>query len=68
MAKKQLTNHKITIVGLLSSFIFGLLIGGIVYLLIKMFNLKSKLWYILFAFTPPVIGFIIYWNSKAKWA
>ncbi len=62
---KQLSNHKITLVGTLSAFIFGLLIGGFVYLAIKTLNLKSKLWYILFAFLPPVIGFVIYWRSKA---
>jgi fructose-specific phosphotransferase system IIC component len=63
---KELSNHKITLVGLLCSFIFGLVIGGVVYLLIKTFNLKSRLWYILFMFLPPVIGFVIYWRSKAK--
>lgn len=62
---KQLANHKITIVGLLCSFIFGLFVGGLVYLAIKIFNLKSGLWYILFAFIPPFIGIIIYATSKA---
>ncbi|MGL5519946.1 MAG: hypothetical protein ACRDBR_00735 [Metamycoplasmataceae bacterium] len=66
MAKKALTNHKITFIGLLCSFVFGLVIGGIVYLMIKIFNLKSWVWYILFAFLPPVIGIIIYATSKAK--
>lgn len=63
---KQLTNHKMTIVGLLCSFIFGLLVGGFVYLAIKIFNLKSGMWYLLFAFIPPFIGIIIYATSKAK--
>jgi Na+/proline symporter len=63
---KYLTNHKMTLVGLIASFVFGFLVGGFVYIAIKTLNLKSKLWYILFAFLPPVIGFVIYWNSKAK--
>ncbi|MGL6125260.1 MAG: hypothetical protein ACRC1F_02085 [Metamycoplasmataceae bacterium] len=66
MAKKELTNNKVTLGGLLSSFIFGLLIGGFVYLIIKTFNLKSWVWYILFAFLPPFIGAVIYATSKTK--
>ena len=63
---KELTNNKITLAGVLASFILGLGLGGIVYLLTKTLNLKSNLWYILFMFLPPFIGFIIYWRSKAK--
>lgn len=64
--EKKITNDKITLVGLLCSFIFGLLFGGVVYLIVKTFNLKNPIWYILFAFLPPIIGAIVYWRSKAK--
>lgn len=63
---KVKTNDKITIVGTLCSFIFGAIIGGVVYLLIKIFDLKSFIWYIVFFFIPPVIGAIIYALSKTK--
>ncbi|MGL4183698.1 MAG: hypothetical protein ACRCRP_01005 [Metamycoplasmataceae bacterium] len=66
MGKKTLVNHKMTFVGLLCSFIFGFIVGGFAYIVIKMFNLKSWIWYILFAFIPPGIGIIIYATSKAK--
>ncbi|WP_027124174.1 hypothetical protein [Mycoplasmoides pirum] len=68
MAKKIKirTNDKITLVGLLCSFIFGLLIGGIVYIVIKALNLKNILWVIVFMFLPPVIGAIIFFLSRAK--
>ncbi|MGL4342947.1 MAG: hypothetical protein ACRCRZ_00025 [Metamycoplasmataceae bacterium] len=66
MAKKELTNNKITLVGFLCCLILGIGVGLIPYLLIKLLNLKSNLWYILFIFTPPVIGGIIYWRSKAR--
>ncbi len=63
---KMRVNDKVTIIGLLSSFIFGLLIGGVVYLVIKMLNLKNILWVIPFMFFPPVIGAIIFMLSRAK--
>lgn len=43
MAKKILANDEITIIGLLSSLIFGLFIGVFVYIIIKAFNLKNPL-------------------------
>ena len=59
-------NDKITFKGLLCSFIFGLVLGGFAYLIIKTLNLKSWIWFIPFFFLPPVIGAVIYGLSKAK--
>ncbi|MGL5590773.1 MAG: hypothetical protein ACRDCH_01755 [Metamycoplasmataceae bacterium] len=55
---------KISWTGLLGSFVFGLGIGGFVYLLVKIFNLQSRLWYIPFAIMPPLIGMVIYAAAK----
>lgn len=57
---------KFHIVGFLLSLIFGLGLGAIVYTLTKMFNLKSKIWFVLFVFIPPVIGAVIYALSNKK--
>lgn len=60
------SDGKFHIMGFLASLIFGLLLGGIVYVLTKAFNLKSKLWFIPFFFMPPIIGAIIYALSNKK--
>lgn len=65
MAKKILANDEITIIGLLSSLIFGLFIGVFVYIIIKAFNLKNPLWIFLFMFFPPFIGGLIFILSRS---
>ncbi len=55
---------KFHIWGFLAALVFGGVIGIIPYLCSKMLNLKSKLWFIPFAFCPPIIGAIIYALSK----
>ncbi|EGZ31268.1 hypothetical protein [Malacoplasma iowae] len=57
---------KFHIIGFLCALIFGLLLGGIVYILTKTFNLKSRIWFIPFFFMPPVIGAIIYALSNKR--
>ncbi len=52
--------------GFLAALIFGLGLGAITYCITKMCNLKSKWWILLFAFMPPVIGFVIYVLSNSK--
>ncbi len=53
--------------GFLCALFGGCLLGGIVYILTKTFNLKSWLWYIPFGlFMPPVIGGIVYALSNCK--
>lgn len=57
---------KIKLWGIVGSFVFGLGLGLIVYLLTKMFNLKGWIWFIPFIFLPPVIGAVIYALSNGK--
>lgn len=52
--------------GFLASLILGAGVGGIVYTITKVFNLKSSIWFIPFIFLPPIIGAIIYKLSNGK--
>ncbi len=44
--------------------IFGLIIGGGVYCITKIFKLKEWYWYLVFSLFPPIIGAIIYKFAK----
>lgn len=57
---------KFHILGFLAALIFGFLLGGVVYVLTKMFNLEGWIWFIPFFFMPPVIGAVIYALSNKK--
>ncbi len=57
---------KIHFWGIIGSLVFGLGLGLIVYLVTKIFNLKSWVWFIPFFFLPPVIGAVIYALSNCK--
>lgn len=52
--------------GFFWSLIFGIILGGIVYTITKLLNLKSWIWFIPFIFLPPIIGAIIYALSNGK--
>ncbi|MGL5617814.1 MAG: hypothetical protein ACRCWU_02010 [Metamycoplasmataceae bacterium] len=60
----SISRNKITWTGLLGSFVFGFGVGIFVYLIAKLFKLKSRLWYIPFALMPPLIGMVIYATAK----
>lgn len=55
---------RVSIIGLLCSFIFGLGLGAIVYMATKLFCLRSAWWFLLFFFLPPIIGIRIYRKSN----
>ncbi|AAT27680.1 hypothetical protein [[Mycoplasma] mobile] len=64
--KTAIGNTNFTWVGILLTLILGYGIGLIVYFLVKIFDLKSIIWYIVFFFLTPFSGLFIYWFTKSN--